>query len=248
MFAPDVVSLRQFYAMPLGEAARALIARRLYALWPSAEGETMLGLGFATPYLEPYLSMRGVTLAGMPAAQGAIYWPHARDNLVFLAHEAELPLPADSVNRVLLVHSVEHSEHLSWMMREIWRVLTPGGRLMVVVPNRLSFWSRSPRSPFGYGRPFSILQLRALLEEQEFTPMRSSSALFTPPLYWRWLWRISGKIEAVGNFLFRPFGGVLMLEAEKQLYAAIRQPVTERKAYRPAVAATKPAMSLKRNS
>lgn len=246
MFAPDVVSLRQFYATPLGEAARALIARRLYALWPPADRETTLGLGFATPYLDPYIGAQSVALAGMPAAQGAIYWPHGKNNLAFLAHEAELPLAAESINRVLLVHCIEHSEHLSWMMREVWRVLVPGGRLLAVVPNRLSFWSRSARSPLGYGRPFSTVQLKALFEEHEFTPMRSASALFTPPLYWRWLWRISGKTEAVGKVLFRPFGGVLMLEAEKQLYAAIKQPAAV-KAYRPAVIATKPAMSLKRN-
>lgn len=244
MFAPDVVSLRQFYATPLGEAARALIVRRLFALWPPNAGETTLGLGFATPYLDPYLGQHGTVLAAMPAAQGAIYWPPGRNNLTFLAHEADLPLPAESVNRVLLVHSVEHSEHLSWMMREAWRVLTPGGRLLVVAPNRLSFWSRSARSPFGYGRPFSPIQLRALIEEHEFTPLRPASALFTPPLYWRWLWRISDKTEAIGKFLFRPFGGVLMLEAEKQLYAAIKQPVSA-KSYRPAMSA-KPAMSLKR--
>lgn len=247
MFAPDVVSLRQFYATPLGESARALIARRLHALWPPADGETTLGLGFTTPYLEPYMQARATTIACMPATQGAVYWPPSQNNVVFLAHEAELPLSENSVNRVLLIHSIEHSEHLSWMMREIWRVLTPGGRLLAVVPNRLSFWSRSPRSPFGYGRPFSMAQLRDLLTGHRFMPVRSASALFTPPLYWRWLWRMADKTEAVGKFLRLPFGGVLMLEAEKQLYAAIRQPAGA-KAYRPAAMPAAPAMSLKKNS
>lgn len=242
MFAPDIVSLRQFYATPLGEVVHALIARSVRALWPDIGNDVLLGLGFATPYMEAYLGGQARVVACMPAAQGAVYWPHGKDNLAFLAYESELPLPENSVNRVLLVHSVENSEQLSWMMREVWRVLTPGGRVLAVAPNRLSFWSRSSRSPLGYGRPFSMAQLRALMTDQQFTLTRSSSALFIPPLYWQWLWRISGKIETVGKFLFRPLGGVLLLEAEKQVYAAIKQPVTVRQTYRAAIA-PKPAMS-----
>ncbi len=243
MFAPDVVNLRQFYATPLGEASRALIERGIHALWPEISGDVLLGVGFATPYMAAYVNDRTPPLVCMPAAQGAMYWPPFKRNLTFLAQESELPLRENSVNRVLMVHSVEHSEQLSWMMREVWRVLTPGGRVLVVAPNRLNFWSRSPRSPFGYGRPFSMAQLRDLLTDQQFAPTRARSALFTPPLYWRWLWRISDKIETVGKFLFRPFGGVLLIEAEKQLFAAIQQPVMARKSYRAPVAAAKPAMS-----
>jgi SAM-dependent methyltransferase len=243
MFAPDIVNLRQFYTTPLGEAARLLISKSVQAIWPKAQGDKLLGLGFPTPYMEPHLDSGSPLFVCMPAAQGAVYWPPARTNLVFLAHESQLPLPSDSVNRVLLVHSIEHSEELSWMMREVWRVLVPGGRVLAVVPNRMSFfWSRSSRSPFGYGRPFTMMQLRTLFTGHQFTPIRSSVALFTPPLYWRWLWRISGKIEAVGKIIFRPFGGVLILEAEKQVYAAIKQPLVARKEYRP-VRATTPALS-----
>lgn len=243
MFAPDVVSLRQFYTTPLGEAARVLVSRCIQSLWPEAGRDTLLGIGYPTPYMDAHLQAGAPALVCMPAAQGAVYWPPARDNLVFLAQESQLPLPTDSINRIILIHSIEHSDHLSWMMHEIWRVLTPGGRVLAIVPNRLSFWSRSPRSPFGYGRPFSTAQLRTLLAQHQFTLMRNRTALFTPPLYWRWLWRISGKIETAGRFLCRPLGGVLLLEAEKQLYAAIKQPAVVRQGYRVAVPSTTPALS-----
>ncbi len=91
------------------------------------------------------------------------------------------------------------------------------------------------------GRTDSIVVTSALFTEQQFTILRTRPALFTPPLYWRWLWRISDTIETLGKIFFRPLGGVLILEAEKQVYAAIRQPVTVRKAYSP-VPAT-PALS-----
>ena len=243
MFAPDVVSLRQFYASPFGENARALIAASLHALWPSAKEDALLGIGFATPYLDDYLGRGMFVAACMPAKQGAAYWPPSKDNLVLLAHESELPFAENSMNRVLLVHSVENSEQLSWMMQEIWRVLTPGGRVLAIVPNRMGFWARSSRSPFGYGRPFSLAQMRDLMSEHQFTPTRSRPALFLPPTHSQLLWRIARKIEAVGHMFFPFIGGVWLVEAEKQVYASIRQPALSRRAYGFARPATQTAMS-----
>lgn len=233
MFSPDVVSLKQFYSTPLGESARTCIEKSIQAFWPRAAGDTLLGIGFPTPYLDEHIGSGAPVVICMPAAQGAVYWPVGKSNCVFLGSEAQLPIKEASVNRVLLVHCLEHTEQLTWLMQEAWRVLMPGGRVLAVAPNRLGAWSRSPRSPFGYGRPFSMMQMRALFSEQQFTVLRTRSALFTPPLYWQWLWRISDKIEMLGTTLFRPLGGILLLEAEKQVYAAIRQPATVRKAYSP---------------
>jgi hypothetical protein len=244
MFAPDVVNLRQFYASPFGEAVRDLIAASLKQVWPDARGDALLGIGYATPYLEAYLPQASPVMVCMPAAQGAAYWPPARPNLVFLAHESELPLPENSVNRVLLMHSVENSEQMSWMMREIWRVLTPGGRMLAIVPNRLGVWSRSSRSPFGYGRPFNVLQLRDMIGQHQFTLTRSTSALFIPPTRLRFMWRVATKIERIGKLICPFVGGVLMIEAEKQLYAAIRQPVHAKQGYRVPVPATNPIMGM----
>ncbi len=248
MFSPDIVTLRQFYATRFGVAARALIAASLGQLWPDAGGDLVLGIGYAMPYLEPYLDQAAPVMACMPAQQGAAHWPPSRDNAVFLSHESELPLPENSVNRVLLLHSVEHSEQLAGMMDDIWRILTPGGRVLAIVSNRMGFWARSSRSPFGYGRPFSMAQLRDLMIAHQFTLTRSSSALFIPPTRLRLLWRIADKIEKVGKFLCPFVGGVLLVEAEKQIYASIKQPVSVRKTYRVPIPAVKPALGMKRES
>jgi len=227
MFTPDVITLRQFYATPFGEGTRELIAASLSYCWPDAKGDTVLGIGFATPYLEPYAN----ALVCMPALQGGAYWPPASDNRVFLAHESELPIAESSINRVLLLHSVENSEQLVGMIKDIYRVLTPGGRVLAIVPNRLGLWARSSRSPFGYGRPFSMAQLRELMSEEQFTVTRCSSALFIPPTHMRIVWRFAQKIEKIGKLLCPFIGGVLLIEAEKQLYASVKQPVGVRKVY-----------------
>lgn len=243
MFLPNVVKLHQFYASPLGEMVRRLVGRSIGKFWPDVKSDAMLAVGFSIPYLDPYAGRAAPLVIAMPASQGAIYWPPEKENSVFLAHESRLPIQENSFNRVLLIHAVEHSEELSGMMQEVWRVLVPGGRVLMVVPNRLSLWSRSERSPLGYGRPFTAVQARSLLADHHFTYTRSCTAIFAPPLHWKWLWKISDKLEIFGKIFFPPFGGVLLVEAEKQLYAAIKQPVMAKTGYR--IAAANPAMSFK---
>lgn len=250
MYTPDIVNLRHFYATFFGESVRALIADAILRIWPTVEGDAVVGIGYATPYLSPYIDQATPLVACMPAQQGAAYWPHGGDNLVLIAHDSELPFAESSLNRVLLVHSIENSEQLSWMIGEIWRVLTPNGKLLAVVPNRRGMWSRSSRSPFGYGRPFSITQMRDLLTEQQFTITRTSSALFMPPIRIKFCWRIANKLEAIGkficNFLGGFLGGVLLVEAEKQIYSGIRQPVVEARNYRGTVMGGRTVMNLEK--
>ena len=49
-----------------------------------------------------------------------------------IAEETGLPLADCAMDRVLLVHELENSESARAMLREIWRVLTPEGRLLAV--------------------------------------------------------------------------------------------------------------------
>jgi len=216
----DIIDLNAFYASPLGQVARRIIRRRIRALWPNLSGQSVLGLGFATPYLRPFKGEASRVLAIMPATLGVIAWPPDEARRVALADEAELPLPDGSIDRALLVHAVESSEQLRPMLREIWRVLDGGGRLLVVVPNRRGVWARFERTPFGSGHPFSPPQLSRLLRDSLFTPLTTETALFMPPLKSRMMLRAAGAWERVGERWGLPFAGAVILEAGKQVYAA----------------------------
>lgn len=248
MFSPDILNLRKFYSTAFGESVRMVVADAIYKFWPDASNDVVLGLGYATPFVKPYLGQANPLIVCMPTQQGAEYWPANSDNLVLLAHDSELPFAQNSVNRVLLVHSVENSEQLSLMIEEIWRILTPTGRILAVVPNRLSLWSRSSRSPFGYGRPFSMAQMRDLLTGQNFTITRTRSALFMPPIRIKMLWKWSRKFEKFAEFVSRFIGiflgGVLLVEAEKQTYSAIRQPVVNARQYRNSLAGARAVLNI----
>ncbi len=219
MLWPDVVELKSFYASPLGQVACQAIRRRLRLIWPQAAGETIIGVGFAAPYLLPFLGKSDICVACMPAAQGVIHWPQGRDNLTLLSDECELPFSTGTVNRVILIHALEHTEHIRAMLAEIYRLLTPSGRLLVIVPNRRGIWARSPNSIFAHGQPYSSGQIKRLLRESQFTPLTADHALFFPPTKQRFILRSARFIDVIGQMLFSSFGGVVIVEAEKQIYA-----------------------------
>jgi SAM-dependent methyltransferase len=225
----DVVDLHRFYASSIGQAARRLIRRRLRVMWSDVRGMRVLGFGYATPYLRPFIGEAERVMAFMPARQGCVHWPTDEQNRVALTEETMLPLPDSSVDRILLVHMVEHSDSMRRLMRECWRVLTPNGRMIVVTPNRSSLWSWSEKTPFGFGHPYSVSQLQNLMRENMFLPIQHSRALFMPPTNMHILLRWSQVFENIGSRLFKAFAGVSIVEAGKQLYASSGTPQRKRR-------------------
>lgn len=214
----DAVELRDFYGTSLGRTAQRMVRRRMRALWPSVAGETVLGLGYATPYLRPFLGEAERVFAAMPATQGVVVWPGDGDRLVALAEETQLPFEDASVDRIIVVHGLEAAENLHAMLSEVWRVLSGSGRVLFVVPNRRSIWARLERTPFGHGHPYSAGQLTRLLKANRFLPERTARALFIPPLRWPFLLGAALAVEGLGERWFNPLSGVVMVEAAKQIY------------------------------
>ena len=217
----DVIDLRDFYSQRLGIVARQLINRGIRERWPNAEGQRVLGIGYPTPYLGLFREDSERCIAFMPAAQGVLKWPTARPTLATLVDELSMPLPDSVVDRVLLIHALEMSDDPEALLREVWRVLASGGRLLAVVPNRRGLWARMDTTPFGHGRPYSRSQINQLLRETWFTPTGWSEALYVPPVERGWFLRSAVAWERTGATLSAPFAGVHLVEATKQVYRAI---------------------------
>ena len=220
---PDVIDLAHFYASHLGQVARRVIRRRIRLVWPDVTGLRVLGVGYTTPYMTSFREESERTIAVMPATQGVVHWPGDGPGLVTLSEERELPFPDESVDRVLLIHEIENTEQTGPLMSEIWRILTPPGRLLVVVPNRRGLWARFESTPFGQGRPWSPPQLTRLLRETNFSPDAVEPALFVPPGRWRVILRMAPFLERLGSRWGLGLAGVLIVEAGKQVYAITPQ-------------------------
>jgi SAM-dependent methyltransferase len=226
---PDVLDLQVFYNSRQGQLVRRLVGRQIRTLWPDLAGHRVLGLGYAPPFLGPLVETAERVCVAMPRCQGVVRWPTDRPNLTLLASEDELPLPDRSIDRVLMVHALESAEQGRRMLREVWRVLADGGQALIVVPNRRGLWCLSESTPFGHGKPFSVAQLKDALRNTLFVPRDSATALFVPPLRSRLIMRTALAWERVGLRWAKHFAGVLLMLAEKQIYAAPLEPARARR-------------------
>jgi SAM-dependent methyltransferase len=213
----DVLELRQFYASPLGRAARAMVGRKVLEAWGDAHGQDVLALGYATPFVSDMTERARRVVAAMPGQQGVEIWPAGQRNLATLAWEDGLPFPNALFDRILLVHAIEEAPDPIGLLREVWRVLAPSGRVIVAVAARNGLWANSEKTPFGHGRPYSRSQLAELLREAELEPSGYTRALYVPPVAWMAGW--AEGFEQAGSRLWPGFAGIVLTEAVKQTFA-----------------------------
>jgi SAM-dependent methyltransferase len=217
----DVTDLRDFYVTPLGQIVRRILIHRIRTRWRHVDGQTVIGLGFATPYLAAFRAEALRVGAFMPMQQGALVWPHDGPRQAVLVEEDELPLPDGAVDKLIAIHCLEAAERVGPMLREMWRVLAPQGRIMLVVPSRASVWARFDSTPFGHGRPYTRGQIERILREAGFTPTEWGSALYMPPFERQFLLKWATGFERVGGKVSSRLGGVIIVEAKKELLAPV---------------------------
>jgi SAM-dependent methyltransferase len=212
----DSKDLQSFYEEPIGQVARRTIFRRVRQAWPDVGGLRLLGYGYALPYLRPFMGEAERVAAYVPAQ-----YDLGTADLRFVATGEEDAWPfVDSLfDRILVIHGLECAESVRPLLRQVWRVLAPEGRILCVVPNRASLWSQMERSPFAAGRPFSRTQIDRLLKESMFAPEKWDSALYFPPLPSRRLVRSGTAWERIGKRCWSTLAGVHIVEATKSLYA-----------------------------
>lgn len=212
----DAGELWDFYNRPLGHTVRRVLGTRVRARWRHIESETLVGLGYASPFMGAFRGEARRIGAFMPASQGAVVWPNAGDSMTVLADETQLPLSDGCVDRLLVVHCLEFSEAVRPMLREIWRVLAPEGRALFIVPNRSGVWARMDTTPFGQGRPYSRGQLERLLGQAQLRPLDCRWALHWPPVERQIVMRSAVAFERLGARVWPGVGGVILLEAGKE--------------------------------
>jgi SAM-dependent methyltransferase len=235
----DVLDLRQFYAGALGQAAAEMIGRKVVEAWGDAHGLDVLGLGYATPFLGPFLPQARRAVAAMPAQQGVEIWPPQGRNLAGLVDETSLPFANALFDRILVAHAMEEAPDALALLKEVWRVLSPSGRVIVAVAARNGAWANVESTPFGHGRPYSRRQLGELLKAAELEPLGWTRALYVPPV--RWLAGWAEGFEQLGSRLWPPFAGVVLVEAVKETYAVKARGVAVRAPVRPGVLSPNPA-------
>jgi SAM-dependent methyltransferase len=228
--AADAHAAADFYGTTRGAVAARLLRERLLEMWPDLRGQSVLGIGFAAPYLRLWRSQAARCIAVTPAQMGATRWPVGEPCLSCTAEEDALPFADLSFDRVILVHGLEAAENARRLLRETWRVLKDDGRLLVAAPNRAGIWAYVEQTPFGHGQPYSFGQLGRLLAASLYRVERRGTVLWVPPVGPRLMLRSAQLFERAGRRLMPGMAGVIVSEAVKDVYAAMPlKPVPRRR-------------------
>jgi len=217
----DADATARFYGTAAGGVAARLLGERLTLLWPDLAGMSVLGIGYAVPYLPAWRERAARCVALTPAQAGVAHWPAGGPSLSCTAEDDALPFPDLCFDRILLVHGLEAAENARRQLRETWRVLKDDGRLIIVATNRRGMWAHSEHTPFGHGQPYSFGQLNRLLAASMYRAERRDTALYVPPTNWRPLLKSAALVDRTGRRYVSGLAGVTITEAVKDVYAAM---------------------------
>ena len=217
-----VVDIRKFYTHSRGRMVLRHIRPIIKDWWPNIDGLRVLGYGYPQNYISPYKHSKHESLTILVNTDhDPMVWPKNSPNMLAVCEDDKIPLETQTMDRILAVHALETSHTPRRFLSELWRVLEGNGRLILVVPNRAGIWSRAESTPFGQGHPYSLTQLTRHLKDCGFVIERSEKALYMPTGRSRLLISTSKIWEKLGRKLYHAFGGVIIIEASKQLFSPI---------------------------
>lgn len=215
----DITELNSFYNTPLGSKAADSILEIIKDIWPDLKGTIVLGIGYPLPYFNELTKSTDRQLVFMPAAQGISHWPDPEHNVSALIDEDSLPLADESIDRIIVIHALEHTQAVPVFLRELWRILKSDGRIIFITPNRRGLWARFDNTPFGHGNPYTTSQLSQLLRDNLFTPLTSRCGLYLLPSYLRLALSLSKISDYFPQQFKSRFSGIIALEATKHVYS-----------------------------
>jgi SAM-dependent methyltransferase len=137
-----------------------------------------------------------------------------------VANIESLPLATDSMDAVLLHHSLDYTQDSHRLLREATRVLRPGGRLIIVGFNPMSLWGLSKmvrwrkQTPWN-ARFISRRRLTDWLSLLDFHVESAESGGFLPPARHPRLLNLASDFERWFDRLGNPTGAFYLVVASK---------------------------------
>ena len=209
-----------WFDLPLGRIVDELEKNLLYRLAEPRLGEQALDVGTGTGHFAADLASRGLEVVGLDLSPPMLEVARRQglSGRWMRGDAAALPLTARAFDLVVSVTAFEFVADPQRAVQELWRVVRPGGRLVVAVLNSWSPWawarqreSKQQKTPFSHAHFFSPGQFVQLL--RHLGPVRWTSSVFIGPhgAGMRWAW----GLECLGRVLLRPFGALLVGRVSK---------------------------------
>lgn len=144
----------------------------------------------------------------------------------FQAESPFLPLPADSLDLLLLPHALDFSDFPQQTLREAERVLVPEGYVVLTGVNPLSLWGLrrflqrksncSNRQNLWAGQSFGILRIKDWLNLLGFEIVSTHFSCYRIPVQ-NQIWSKRLALDVLGRKCWSHFGGVYCIVAKKRV-------------------------------
>lgn len=208
----DFQVIKDFYASKKGKSFSQIISSNLAKI-TNVRNKSILKLGYLEPFLTDKVLMNNITTGILP------------NNYVF--HNGDVPysykinqdlcsiqLKTASQNMVVTVNVIEYSENLEKTIREIWRILKDGGKLIIITPLVYNIYNVFHNTPFKLAQKFTENNLARILEKNDFSITYSKIIQFPPQPK-------EGPISRYMYSCFSMFSSVLIIEASKGTFLRI---------------------------
>jgi len=212
-----LLSLDAWYGSTLGKELADQEAQCLERMLRDTFGYYLLQVGGSTALLEA-IQVSRVQRRILLRRTAALY----PLGLQLVAAPEQLPIAADSVDLVVLPHTLEFADDPRQVLREAERVLIPEGRLVVFGFNALSLWDlwrlvrRNQGSVPWCGRFLTSFRIRDWLSLLGFDIELQEMMMFRPPWRRALLQRFS-FLDALGRRFWPVLGGVYAIRAVKRV-------------------------------
>lgn len=219
-FDPVAQLYDAWFDTPLGHTVDELEKDLLYRLADLRPWERAVDVGTGTGHFALDLEALGATVVAVDLSLPMLAVARSKAPLAHLVcgDAAALPLRDGGFDLVFSVTMLEFVANPERALSEMWRLVRPGGRLVIGMLNALSPWawarrheSRTHKTPFDdahFCYPWEFIRLL-----RRYGPVSWNSSVFVAPsgagLGSAW------TLERVGHVLFKPFGALLVGRVSK---------------------------------
>ena len=229
-FDEQVGAYERWYATPLGQLVDRVEKAAVFDLLPELQGRRVLEVGCGTGNVSLELARRGARVVGLdisgPMLAAAEHKARRQGlALTLIRGQADaLPFPKAVFEGVISFLALDFIPDRAGAVREMVRVLRPGGFLVVSMLNRYSLWTLKRvlrawfKPSFWQGVHFTTAgELgRLLAGHPDLTAIRRRQAVYFPPIAHASLLPYYPPLERLGQKLRLPTGAFLAAATRKR--------------------------------
>ena len=213
--------LRDWYANPAGQMLSNELLNKLEQLLPGLFGYYALQVGGISNDMD---------LLSSSAIGQKIYMTETPEQGRVVASPLALPFPQDTLDLVVLPHTLDFSHEPHQVLREVHRVLIPEGHLVLIGFNPVSMMGlsklallRSKRAPWT-GHFYTARRLKDWLSLLDFTALEIEHVGLRPPVQNLRLQQRLEFLDKADRYGMGRFGSVQIFVAKKRVLTLTQRP------------------------